>query len=163
MWNALQSLSFRDWLILGTFLLILEIFGAGGYLLWIGLAALGVGVAVFLVPDLSWLVQLPLFAVLCIATVVLWWNRQRRARATAPSLLNDRGQELVGQVFLVQEALVDGRGKLKIGDGVWLAQGPDMPAGSRARVVTRQDVVLHVVPADTSAPVELESDKPIQE
>jgi membrane protein implicated in regulation of membrane protease activity len=163
MWNALQSLSFRDWLILGTFLLILEIFGAGGYLLWIGLAALGVGTTVFLLPDLSWLVQLPLFAVLCIATVVLWWNRQRRVQAATPSLLNDRGQKLIGQVFLVQEALVGGRGKLKVGDGVWLAQGPDMPAGSRARVVTQQDVVLHVVPADTSAPVELDPDKPIQE
>lgn len=163
MWNALQYLSFRDWLILGTFLLILEVFGAGGYLLWTGLAALGVGVAMLLVPDLSWLVQFPLFAVLCIATLVFWWNRQRKARATTPSLLNNRGQELIGQVFPVQEALVGGRGKLKVGDGVWLAQGPDMPVGSQARVVSQQDVVLHVVPAALTEPVELDSGKPIKE
>ena len=33
----LQHLSFWDWLAFGTVLLILEVFGAGGYLLWIGL------------------------------------------------------------------------------------------------------------------------------
>ncbi|HSX71556.1 MAG TPA: NfeD family protein, partial [Pseudomonas sp.] len=32
----LQHLSFWDWLAFGTVLLILEVFGAGGYLLWIG-------------------------------------------------------------------------------------------------------------------------------
>ena len=45
MWAFLQQLSFWDWLALGTVLLILEVFGAGGYLLWIGLAAAAVGVA----------------------------------------------------------------------------------------------------------------------
>ena len=39
----LQHLSFWDWLAFGTVLLILEVFGAGGYLLWIGLAAAAVG------------------------------------------------------------------------------------------------------------------------
>ena len=44
MWAFLQHLSFWDWLALGTVLLILEVFGAGGYLLWIGMAAAAVGV-----------------------------------------------------------------------------------------------------------------------
>lgn len=48
----LQALSFWDWLALGTVLLILEVFGAGGYLLWIGLAAACVGVLAFLLPGL---------------------------------------------------------------------------------------------------------------
>ena len=34
MWDFLLHLSFWDWLALGTVLLILEVFGAGGYLLW---------------------------------------------------------------------------------------------------------------------------------
>ena len=38
----LQHLSFWDWLAFGTVLLILEVFGAGGYLLWIGVAAAAV-------------------------------------------------------------------------------------------------------------------------
>ena len=50
MWAFLQHLSFWDWLALGTVLLILEVFGAGGYLLWIGMAAASVGVLTFLMP-----------------------------------------------------------------------------------------------------------------
>ena len=30
MWNYLQNLTYWDWLALGTLLLILEVFGAGG-------------------------------------------------------------------------------------------------------------------------------------
>ena len=36
MWMFLQQMSYWDWLALGVILLILEVFGAGGYLLWIG-------------------------------------------------------------------------------------------------------------------------------
>ena len=39
MWDYLQNLSFWDWLAFGSVLLILEVFGVGGYLLWTGLAA----------------------------------------------------------------------------------------------------------------------------
>src|SRR5690606_32742806 len=50
----LQHLSFWDWLAFGTVLLILEVFGAGGYLLWIGVAAAVVGVLTYLFPELPW-------------------------------------------------------------------------------------------------------------
>ena len=66
MWEFLQDLNFWDWLALGTVLLILEVFGAGGYLLWVGLAALIVGGLTFLAPELPWTLQLPLFGVLAI-------------------------------------------------------------------------------------------------
>ena len=39
MWEFLQHLNYWDWLALGTVLLIREVFGAGGYLLWMGIAA----------------------------------------------------------------------------------------------------------------------------
>ena len=73
MWEFLQQLSFWDWLALGTVLLILEVFGAGGYLLWIGLAAAAVGVLTFLMPELSWegSLWMQLLAVL-VLTLGLW-------------------------------------------------------------------------------------------
>ena len=70
MWEFLQHLSFWDWLALGTVLLILEVFGAGGYLLWMGIAAAAVGVLKFLIPGLGLELQLLLFAVLSILTAV---------------------------------------------------------------------------------------------
>ncbi|MBC2690682.1 MULTISPECIES: NfeD family protein [Pseudomonas] len=149
MWAFLQHLSFWDWLALGTVLLILEVFGAGGYLLWIGLAAAAVGVLTFVLPGLSWELQLLLFGMLSILTALYWWYRQRSAvRASDQPNLNLRGQELIGKVFVVHQAIVDGRGKVKVADGVWMARGPDTPQGAKVRVVGLEGVVILVEPVD---------------
>lgn len=141
----LQHLSFWDWLALGTVLLILEVFGAGGYLLWIGMAAAAVGVLTFVMPHLSWELQLLLFGLLSIATALYWWRRQRTAvRPSDQPNLNLRGQDLIGKTFVVHEAIVDGRGKIKVADGVWIARGPDAVVGSRVRVVGQQGAILLV-------------------
>ncbi|WP_297833372.1 NfeD family protein [Pseudomonas sp.] len=145
MWDYLQHLSFWDWLGLGTVLLILEVFGAGGYLLWIGVAAAGVGVLSFLIPAMQWEIQFVLFAVLSVLTAVYWWQRQRSAvRVSDQPGLNMRGQELIGRTFVVQSAIIGGRGKIKVNDGVWMVIGPDLPVGSQVRVVSQDGAVLKV-------------------
>jgi len=147
MLDFVQHLSFWDWLALGTVLLILEVFGAGGYLLWLGIAAAAVGVISFVVPVLGWTLQVLLFAALSLLTACYWWRRQRSAaRPSDQPGLNMRGQELIGRTLLVTDAIVDGRGKVKVGDGVWLARGPDVPAGSRVKVTGLDGTVLLVVP-----------------
>jgi hypothetical protein len=149
MWVFLQDLSFWDWLALGTVLLILEVFGAGGYLLWVGIAAAAVGVLTFLIPGLSWEVQLLLFGLLSVLTALYWWKRQSSAiRASDQPTLNLRGQELIGKTFVVHEAIVGGRGKIKVADGVWMAKGPDAPVGSRVRVIGQEGVIIQVEPID---------------
>lgn len=74
----LHNLSFEHWLALATLLLIFEVFGAGGYLLWVGLVAVAVGSVVFLLPGLHWAWQLMLFGLLAILSALLWWRHQRR-------------------------------------------------------------------------------------
>ncbi|KJH76626.1 NfeD family protein [Pseudomonas sp. ES3-33] len=149
MWAFLQNLSFWDWLAVGTLLLILEVFGAGGYLLWIGMAAAAVGVLTFLLPGMSWEVQFLLFGLFSIATALYWWRRQRSAvRQSDEPNLNLRGQELIGRTFVVHEAIVDGRGKIKVADGVWMARGPDADPGSRVRVTGQQGAILLVEPTE---------------
>ncbi|MBC2654204.1 NfeD family protein [Pseudomonas sp. MSSRFD41] len=141
----LQALSFWDWLALGTVLLILEVFGAGGYLLWIGLAAICVGVLAFLVPSLAWEAQLLLFGLLSLLTALYWWRRQRSAiRASDQPNLNLRGRELIGKTFVVHQAIVNGRGRIKVADGVWIAKGTDAPEGARVRVVGQEGTILLV-------------------
>ncbi|MBV7549464.1 NfeD family protein [Pseudomonas sp. PDM26] len=149
MWAFLQHLSFWDWLALGTILLILEVFGAGGYLLWIGMAAATVGVLTFFLPGLPWEWQFLLFGLLSIATASYWWRRQRTAaRPSDQPHLNLRGQELIGKTFVVHEAIINGRGKIKVADGVWMARGPDTAIGSRVRVVGQQGAILLVEAAE---------------
>ena len=141
----LQNLSFWDWLGLGTVLLILEVFGAGGYLLWMGVAAAAVGVLTFVLPAMAWTVQFLLFAVLSVMTAVYWWRRHRTVnRPSDQPGLNMRGQELIGRTFIVHDAIVEGRGKIKVGDGVWIVTGPDTSVGSQVRVIAQDGAILRV-------------------
>ncbi|WP_374561527.1 NfeD family protein [Pseudomonas sp.] len=141
----LQNLSFWDWLAFGTVLLILEVFGAGGYLLWIGLAAAAVGLLTYLLPDLPWAWQFFAFALLSLLTAVFWWRRQRSAAkpSDVPGL-NRRGSEFLGRTFVLHEAIVGGRGKIKAGDTLWLVTGPELPAGAEVRVIGQDGVLLKV-------------------
>lgn len=141
----LQHLSFWDWLAFGTVLLILEVFGAGGYLLWIGLAAAAVGLLTYLLPDLPWAWQFFVFALLSLLTAVFWWRRQRSAAkpSDVPGL-NRRGSEFLGRTFVLHEAIVGGRGKIKAGDTLWLVTGPELPAGREVRVIGQDGVLLKV-------------------
>ena len=141
----LQNLSFWDWLAFGTVLLILEVFGAGGYLLWIGLAAAAVGLLTYLLPDLPWAWQFFAFALLSLLTAVFWWRRQRSAAkpSDVPGL-NRRGSEFLGRTFVLHEAIVGGRGKIRAGDTLWLVTGPELPAGREVRVIGQDGVLLKV-------------------
>lgn len=148
MWDYLQHLSFWDWLAFGTLLLILEVFGAGGYLLWVGVAAAATGVLAFLIPAMDWTWQFLAFGILALLTVVFWWRYQHRPGAdAAASGLNRRGSELVGRQFALHDAIVGGRGKVRVGDSLWLVSGPDLPAGATVKVIGQDGVLLLVEPA----------------
>jgi len=145
MWDYLQHLSFWDWLAFGSLLLILEVFGAGGYLLWTGIAAAIVGVLVYLFPGLEWPWQFLLFGCLSILTAVFWWQKQKAAAKPSDQPgLNQRGSEFVGRTFTLHEAIVGGRGKIKAGDTLWLVIGNDLPVGSLVRVIGLEGVLLRV-------------------
>jgi membrane protein implicated in regulation of membrane protease activity len=45
---------------------------------------------------------------------------------------------------MVEEPIVHGRGKVRIGDTLWMAEGPDAPAGAEVRVTAAQGAVLRV-------------------
>ena len=73
----LQMLSGWDWLSLGIVLLILEVFDAGGYLLWIASIAASLGLLLLVFP-LPWELQLLLFGGLSALAVGIWQRCRRR-------------------------------------------------------------------------------------
>ena len=86
---------------------------------------------------------------LSILTAVFWWRRQRAAAKPSDQPgLNQRGSELQGRQFVLHEAIVGGRGKIKAGDSLWLVTGPDLPAGAQIKVVGQDGVLLKVELAD---------------
>lgn len=122
------------WMIAGVVLLIAEIVVPGFFLIWIGAAALLTGV-VTLVFGIAEPVQFLIFAVAAVAAVYAGrrWIRANPIE-TADPMLNNRAARLVGQVVPVTQAIVDGRGRVRVGDTEWLVQGPDTPTGGRVRI-----------------------------
>jgi membrane protein implicated in regulation of membrane protease activity len=51
---------------------------------------------------------------------------------------------LVGRVFTLEKPIVDGFGTVRIDDTIWRVAGPDVPAGSRVRVVQADGANLTV-------------------
>jgi inner membrane protein len=135
------------WWILGLVLLGAEVFAPGVYLLFFGIAALVIGLNALVVPDLSWQSQVIGFAVVSAAVTLIGhrWYGQRRSAPDALSREPNRGAgRLVGRQAVVSEAISGGRGRVAIEDGWWIAEGPDLPAGSRVRVTGVEGAVLRV-------------------
>jgi membrane protein implicated in regulation of membrane protease activity len=66
--------------------------------------------------------------------------------------LNVRGAYYIGRVVVVEDPIVNGRGRVRVGDTLWSAAGPDMAAGARAKVTRVDGTVLVVEPADADRP-----------
>jgi inner membrane protein len=134
-WDILVKLGSWNWLIAGLVLMVLELITPGVFLLWLGLAALLVGVIALFV-DWVWQVQVIAFAAFSLAAVPLW---RRVATQSAPNtdtgFLNRRSDALVGRIFTLDHPIMDGSGRIKVDDTVWRVSGPDCPAGSRVKVV----------------------------
>ena len=140
------------WLIAAALLGILEVFLPGIFLIWMAAAAAITGIVVALLP-LALPFQLALFALLAMAAV--YGGRRHYERNPVPSsdpLLNDRTARLIGQNVLVVTALENGEGRVKVGDSVWAARGPDAAAGSRMIVTGADGACLKVTHAPALPP-----------
>ena len=134
------------WLGGGALLLMLEILAPGAFLLWLGLAAILVGLSqIVLHVDAG--LQVVLFAALSLALglfarLVLRYGVSVTDRGT----LNKTGNRYTGRIVQVEEAITNGRGKVKIGDTLWNAEGPDAAAGARVRVTGSRGTVVVTEP-----------------
>jgi membrane protein implicated in regulation of membrane protease activity len=133
------------WLAAGIVLAALEMVVSGVYLLWIGLGGIATGILLLAIPGFSLQRQLVAFAVFAAAAAPVGALVYRRAgRSDAPTL-NRRGEQLVGRTVTLDEAIVNGAGRARIGDTVWRVLGPDLPAGSRVRITGSEGAALSVV------------------
>ncbi len=141
----LSQMQFWHWWILGLALAIIEVLAPGFFFLWLGIAAGLTGVIALIAPGLGWQFQILIFSVMAVASVVgTKYYLKRQPIETDDPTLNRRGDQYVGRVFNLEEAIVNGRGKVHVGDTVWRASGPDMPAGQAVRVVGVEGTVLVV-------------------
>ncbi len=136
------------WWLLALVLIAAEMIAPGYFLLWIGIAAGVMGLVTLLVPNLPVLAQVVLFGMFAVVACLVYWKfiRPIAEQRDDQPLLNRRGQRMVGRRVIVCEAIVNGRGKVRVGDGEWLAEGPDAPEGSEVEVVDVAGTTLRVEP-----------------
>lgn len=136
------------WWVLALLLAAGEVLAPGFFLLWIGVAAAVMGIVTWVIPGLGALPQAIVFVVLTFASCLFYWKfiRTRLARHDDPAAatLSRRGEQMIGQRYVLVEAIVNGRGKARVGDGQWLVAGPDLPVGTEVEVVDVDGALLKV-------------------
>ena len=134
------------WLIAAAILGIAELLMPGVFLIWLAAAAAVTGFAA-LVFGVPLAFQFALFALLAIGAVTVGrrWYAAHPVESSDP-LLNDRAARLIGETVVVVAAIENGQGRVKVGDSVWNARGPDAEIGARVRVVGAAGTCLKVEP-----------------
>jgi len=133
-----------NWLILAVVLFTLEVMIPGVHFLWFGISAVIVG-ALTLATGVAWPWQVLAFGIISVLTV-FWVRHYVRPDVAVSDLpdLNERAQQYVGRSLVVEQAIQNGRGKVRADDTLWLAEGPDAPAGARVKVTASRGNVLVV-------------------
>ena len=143
----LAELGAWSWMIAAAILFVLELLAPGIFFMWFGVAALVTGLIVFRY-DISWQWQLLWFCGLSLASVLLAnkYLRKHPLESERP-LLNERAAQLIGKSFDLVDPIVNGRGSIHSGDTIWRVEGPELPQGTRIKVVGVDGSVLKVEPA----------------
>jgi membrane protein implicated in regulation of membrane protease activity len=142
-----MSPTFWHWFALAGILLLLEVATPGVVFLWLAVAAGVAGALLWLAPGLPWQAQVLAFAGAAVVTVGLsfWWRRRLPATG-GDSGLNRRAHAYVGTEAELVGAIGAGHGRVRIADSTWAAAGPELPAGTRVRIVGARGAVLLVAP-----------------
>ncbi|GAB3748072.1 NfeD family protein [Lysobacter olei] len=137
------------WAALALALFAAETLAPGAFLLWLGFAAVAVFLLVTVLPDVTVLAQVAAFVVLAFVSIQVYrtWFRNRGRESDQP-MLNRRAEQLVGRVVPLDQAIINGVGRVQIADAFWDVVGPDAPAGTAVRVIAVDGMTLRVRPAD---------------
>ena len=146
--QLVASIGIWAWWIIAAALLIAELLVMTVFLVWLGLAALTVGlIELFINP--GWQIEVLLFVVLSTLYVFIGkrYANTRSEPAEGENPLNQRTRAYVGRTVVLHQAIVNGQGKVKLDDALWQVEGVDAPAGSKVRIVSASAMVLQTEPA----------------
>lgn len=134
-----------SWAAIALLLFAAEAMAPGAFMLWMGFAAAVVFVGVLLIPGVPVLAQVAAFVLLSFVSIQIYrrWFRKNEPQSDRPHL-NQRANTLVGHVANLDQAIVNGRGRVQIADAFWVVEGADLPAGTPVRVVAVDGMILKV-------------------
>lgn len=137
------------WGILGFILLAFEMATGTFYILWFGISALCISVALWLIPGLPLVVQLFLFASLSLGSLAIWKLYYKKT-STSSRIGQSQGDE-IGRVGNVTEAISPKQnGRIQFAQGVmgsrdWAAIATeDIEVGAEAVIIGIEGNALRV-------------------
>ena len=144
---------FWHWWIVGVALAAVEMAAPVLVFLWLGIAAGVTGLVLFILPGTSMEIQLLIFAAVSVVSVVAQraYLRRHPIESDDPTL-NRRAEQYIGRTFALENAIENGRGKVRVGDSLWRVKGEDMAAGLAVRVTGVDGATLVVEPAEPEMP-----------
>lgn len=140
-----DNLLYWHWWVFAIILLILEVFTPGAFFMWMSIAAGVIGLILLIFSDLSWQIQFVLFAVSSIAAILLgriFFNRND-INIDDPTM-TQLESELIGKMVVVEVAIQNGNGRVRVGDTTWKAKGTDCEAGRSVKVIAVNGTELMV-------------------
>ena len=145
--KMLEGLLFWHWWLIALAFLVLEMVATAYFFLWLGTSAVVIGV-LMLIMEISWHMQWGIWAVLSTVLVVGSYMMRRKNNGESAKetvILNDRGRQYVGRTFTLEEAIINGQGKIRVDDSIWKVEcGEDLPAGTKVRATGIDGTVLTV-------------------
>lgn len=137
------------WGILGLILLAIEMVTGTFYILWFGIAALCVGIALFILPGLPASVQLVMFAALSLSSLAIWKLHYKKT-ATNLRVGQSQGDE-IGRIGTITEPVSPRKnGRISFAQGVmgsrdWAAiADEDIETGAEAVIIRIEGNALRV-------------------
>lgn len=146
MMEFLNGIEYWYWLIFGLVLLGLEILVFGAFFLWLGLAALVVGVLALFVTSLLWSHQIIIWAVLSVIGALGWQiYKKGHPSEDGPTKMNRRGEQYVGRHFTLTKDIINGVGELHVDDTRWrIVCDHDLSVGTKVKVTAVDGTSLRV-------------------
>ena len=136
------------WLGIGLIFGVAEVLGAGGFLIGIAVAGIGMAIVAFIFPNIDALVQIVIFAITATAATFIYYKFFRVMDPKKDVEWHDKVGSMVGTEFELEDPL-DGPGQIstQIGDTRWsVRSNTAIEKGTRVQIVGGSSTILDIEP-----------------
>ncbi len=120
-----------QWMSLGVAFLTFELMFPGIFMVWFGISGLLTAALVHLL-GFSGAPAIVIFLILGVLICMLGHKHQNKK---AKFYVENVGKMVIGKIITLQNPITNGQVRAKICDGYWTLNGPDLPVGTKVKVV----------------------------
>ncbi len=145
--DFLYNIEYWHWLTLALVLVVLEIFGVGGFLIGMATAAAVVGILQLLGLIDPWVAPVVWFSILSVIFSFVYWKyfRSDVVEEDAATGINQRAAMHIGKTYQASQDVNGGNGSLQFGDTFWqVRSSQDIKQGDKITVIGADAMTLTV-------------------